>query len=72
MTHLPTSAFKVRECVKRDLVRLAWAPTDKLAADALTKNLGRAKFERFQAFLLGLPPTRAVRRLITELVTGFQ
>ena len=72
MTHLPTSAFKVRECVKRDLVRLAWAPTDKLAADALTKNLGRAKFERFQAFLLGLPPTRAVRRLVTELVTGFQ
>ena len=54
------------------VVNAAWAPTDKLAADALTKNLGRGKFERFQAFLLGLPPTRAVRRLVTELVTGFQ
>ena len=40
MNHLPTSAFKVRECVKQALVDLCWAPTDLVAADVLTKNLG--------------------------------
>ena len=71
MNHLPTSAFRVRESVKRDLVRLCWAPTDLLACDALTKNLGRAKLERFQRFMLGLPDSPAVRSLVTSLITGF-
>ena len=42
MTHLPTSAFKVRELTREQLVRLLWAPTDRLAADILTKNLQQA------------------------------
>ena len=70
MNHLPTSAFRVRESVKRDLVRLCWAPTDLLACDALTKNLGRAKLERFQRFMLGLPDSPAIRSLVTSLVTA--
>ena len=72
MNHLPTSAFKVRECVKQALVDLCWAPTDLVAADVLTKNLGAAKFRRFQAFLLNLPATQPVRELVTKLITGFR
>ena len=71
MTHLPTSAFKVRECVKQALVDLCWAPTDLVAADVLTKNLGPAKFHRFQRVLLNLPPTTAARELVVKLITGF-
>ena len=71
MNHLPTSAFKVRECVKQALVDLCWAPTDLVAADVLTKNLGPAKFHRFQRFLLNLPPTTAARELVVKLITGF-
>ena len=72
MHHLPTSAFKVREGVKRALIDLLWAPTDLVAADLLTKNLGKAKFERFQRFLLNLPNAPAVRKVVTELIAGFQ
>ena len=72
MNHLPTSAFKVRECVKQALVDLCWAPTDLVAADVLTKNLGAAKFRRFQAFLLNLPASQPVRELVTKLITGFR
>ena len=72
MHHLPTSAFKVREGVKRELIRLCWTPTDHMAVDALTKNLGSAKFHRFQRVLLNLPPSREVRRLVThQLIGGF-
>ena len=73
MNHLPiTSAFKVRECVHQALIDLCWAPTDLVAADVLTKNLGAAKFRRFQAFLLNLPATQPVRELITKLIKGFR
>ena len=68
MTHLPTSAFKVRELTRDQLVRLLWAPTDHLAADILTKNLGRAKFKRFQEFVLGLPAGAGVRTLLARIV----
>jgi hypothetical protein len=54
------------------LVDLCWAPTDLVAADVLTKNLGAAKFRRFQAFLLNLPATQPVRELVTKLITGFR
>ena len=41
-------------------------------ADLLTKNLGKAKFERFQRLLLNLPNAPAVRKVVTELIAGFQ
>ena len=50
------------------LVRLLWAPTDHLAADILTKNLGRAKFKRFQEFVLGLPAGAGVRTLLARII----
>ena len=68
MTHLPTSAFKVRELTREQLVRLLWAPTDRLAADILTKNLGRAKFKRFQEFVLGLLAGQPVRALVARVI----
>ena len=71
MSHLPASAFRVRECVKRDLIRLCWAPTDLLACDALTKNLGTAKFRRFQRFFLNMPDEPAARTLLTHMISGF-
>ena len=71
MTHLATSAFKVRELVSEQLVRLLWAPTDRLAADLLTKNLGVAKFRRFQQFVLGLPVGQPVRALVERVVRSW-
>ena len=71
MTHLPTSAFKVRELTREQLVRLLWAPTDRLAADILTKNLGRGKFKRFQEFVLGLPAGKPVRALIARVISSW-
>ena len=69
--HLPTSAFKVRELTRDHLVRLLWAPTDHLAADILTKNLGRAKFKRFRDFVLGLPAEQQVRALIARIIRSW-
>ena len=71
MTHLPTSAFKVRELTRDHLVRLLWAPTDHLAADILTKNLGRIKFKRFQEFVLGLPAEEQVRALLVRVIRSW-
>ena len=71
MTHLSTSAFKVRELVNEQLVRLLWAPTDRLAADLLTKNLGVAKFRRFQQFIPGLPVGQPVRTLVERVVRSW-
>ena len=71
MTHLSASAFKIRELVREQLVRLVWAPTDKLAADLLSKNLGTAKFERFQRYVLGLPAVKPVRELVARVVNSW-
>ena len=71
MTHLSTSAFKVRELVSEQLVKLLWAPTDRLAADLLTKNLGVAKFRRFQRFVLGLPDGQPVRTLVERVIRSW-
>ena len=71
MTHLSTSAFKVRELVREQLVRLVWAPTDQLAADLLSKNLGSAKFTRFQRYVLGLPAGKPIRTLVTRVVSSW-
>ena len=71
MTHLSTSVFKVRELVSEQLVKLLWAPTDRLAADLLTKNLGVAKFRRFQRFVLGLPYGQPVRALVERVIRSW-
>ena len=71
MTHLSTSAFKVRELTRDHLIRLLWAPTDHLAADILTKNLGRVKFKRFQEFVLGLPAEEQVRALLARVIRSW-
>ena len=72
MTHLSTSAFKIRELVREQLVRLVWAPTDQLAADLLSKNLGSAKrFTRFQRDVLGLPAGKPIRTLVTRVVSSW-
>ena len=71
MTHLPTSAFKVRELTRDHLIRLLWAPTDHLAADILTKNLGKVKFKRFQDFVLGLPAEEQVRALLARVIRSW-
>ena len=68
---LATSDLSYRECVKRDLIRLCWAPMDLLACDALTKNLGTAKFRRFQRFFLNMPDEPAARTLLTHMISGF-
>ena len=71
MTHLSTSAFKTRELVREQLIRLVWAPTDQLAADLLSKNLGTAKFQQFQRYVLGLPAGKPVRTLVTRVVSSW-
>ena len=53
------------------LIRLVWAPTDRLAADLLSKNLGTAKFQQFQRYVLGLPAGKPVRTLVTRVVSSW-
>ena len=43
----------------------------ELASDVLTKNLGRAKFERFQRYILGLPDDVQARNLITRVIRSW-
>ena len=38
------------------------------AADIFTKSLGRKKFEKFQAFILGLPQDGEVKALICRML----
>ena len=67
----PVGAFKIRELVREQLIRLVWAPTDRLAADLLSKNLGTAKFQQFQRYVLGLPAGKPVRTLVTRVVSSW-
>ena len=47
-------------------------PTDRrLAADLLSKNLGTAKFQQFQRYVLGLPAGKPIRTLVTRVVSSW-
>ena len=68
LAHLENSAFKIRELIDGAVVRLVWFPTDENAAGIFTKSLGRKKFEKFQAFILGLPQDGEVKALICRML----
>ena len=53
MVHVETAAFNIKDGLDADEISLEWVAGADCAADALTKALGRALFEKFKPFLLG-------------------
>ena len=51
--HVDVKCHKTRERIKRGIIEVKYVPTDQNVADALTKPLGRLKFQAFRDQLCG-------------------
>ena len=51
--HVDIRHHFIRELVQKGVIQLTYCPTEDMAADLLTKDLGRLKTVKFRAILLG-------------------
>ena len=72
LRHLELRAFAIRSLIDEGELNVIWCSTDDQCSDLLTKPLGKEKYDKFSAILLGERTNSEVKRaLISRFVTEF-
>ena len=72
LRHLELRAFAIRSLIDAGELNAIWCSTDDQCSDLLTKPLGKEKYDKFSAILLGERTNSEVKRaLISRFVTEF-